>query len=116
MANRSLDTPLPIIRLEVSAMKYQLQTVLHEFSAQMDTDLQNAVDKFCTPENITKIIEEEAERLFNSILREEMTNWFRYGGGQKAIREAIEEKLGKNQTYTPLDEKDDNANVHPMDS
>jgi len=96
---------MPIIRLEVESMKYQLNTMLSEYAAQMDADLKQAVEDFCTPENIQYIVKTTADRVMEQTIREEVEKFFRNSGeGRKAIATAVKESLLKKETYGPLDE------------
>ena len=47
---------VPIIRLEVQSMKYTIQTALMEHAAQMDASIQQAVEAYCTKENIDAVV------------------------------------------------------------
>ena len=94
---------LPIIRLEVEGMKRTIVTALTEHSAQMDADIQAAVEYYCTPENLSKVVRQEADRQFDHAIREEVTKFFRFGDGRKAVAEAVRESILKNETYSPLD-------------
>lgn len=97
---------LPIIRLEVEGMKYAICTALTEHAAQMDADIKAAVELYCTPENIKKIVTDSATRILDATIREEVEKFFRYNGeGRKAVAEAVKECILKKETYTPRDEK-----------
>ena len=98
-----MDT-IPIIRLEVSRMRHVLQVALLEHSAAMDADMQHAIEQFCTPENIHKIIHEAADGILNTIIKEEVQNFFRFGDGRGIVAEAVKTKLLNRATYTPIDE------------
>lgn len=96
---------LPIIRLEVEGMKYAICTALTEHAAQMDADIKAAVESYCTPENLKKIVTDSATRILDATIREEVEKFFRYNGeGRKAVAEAVKECILKKETYTSLDE------------
>jgi len=96
---------IPIIRLEVESMKYQICTVLSDYAAQMDEDMRQAVEDFCTPENIQRIVKTTAGRVLEQTIREEVEKFFRCEGeGRKAIAAAVKESILKKETYGPLDE------------
>jgi len=81
---------VPIIRLEVQSMKYTIQTALMEHAAQMDTSIQQAVEAYCTKENIDAVVMKEAREALDMCVKEEVRNFFGYGSaGRKAVREAV---------------------------
>ena len=86
----------PIIRLEVESMRYTVMTALTKHAAQMDADVQNAVDRYLTEENVIKIIDETVRDCVNSAVKEEIQRQFIYSGaGRKAIREAVAQYMEK---------------------
>ena len=42
----------PIIRLEVERMQHTIITALTQYEAQLDSDIQNAVDLYCSTDGI----------------------------------------------------------------
>lgn len=95
---------IPIIRLEVEHMRHTMTVALSEYTAQLDSDLQEAIERFCTPDNLRRIIEDEASRTLDDVIREQVNNWFMHGEGQKVIKQAVEQKLRDGTTYTPIDD------------
>jgi hypothetical protein len=95
---------LPIIRLEVEGMKRTIMAALAEHSAQMDADLQNAIEDYCTPENLARVVQNAAREQLAAAIQAEVKNFFWYGPGRKAVAEAVKESILKNETYTPLDD------------
>lgn len=91
-----MNTPLPIIRFEVEGIRRTLLVALTEYQAQMDADLQAAVEEFCKPENLNKVIQGLAMKAIETSLRDEVDNFFRFGGGRKVIAEAVQNRLLKN--------------------
>lgn len=88
-----MSIPMPVIRLEVDHMKHAMVVALSQYTAQMDETLQQAVERFCTPENLEKIIQTETERVLDTVIREEVRHWFSYGEGRETIKKAVEERL-----------------------
>jgi hypothetical protein len=97
---------IPVIRLEVQGMKYSIQTALMQHAAQMDADIQAAVEAYCTPENLSEVIRKAARDALATAIKDEVDKFFRYGNGRKAVAEAVKESILKNETYTPLDDVD----------
>jgi len=99
-----MDGIMPIIRLEIEGMKQQICIALSEYSMQMDKDIQTAVDAYCTPENITRIVRQAAFNALNYVIKEEVDKFFRYGEGRKAVAEAVKGSILNKETFTPLDD------------
>jgi hypothetical protein len=95
---------MPIIRFELEGMKRTMVTALAQHQKLMDQDIQDAVNSYCTPENIKRVIHEAAFRALDHAIKEEVDKFFRYGEGRKQIAEVIKEKLLKKETYGPLDD------------
>jgi|VirMetMinimDraft_7_1064189.scaffolds.fasta_scaffold327519_2 SpoVK/Ycf46/Vps4 family AAA+-type ATPase len=97
---------IPVIRLEIQNMKYAIQTALTQHAAQMDADIQAAVESYCTAENISRVVREAARSALQEAIRSEVDKFFRYGNGREAVAAAVKESILKNQTYTPIDNFD----------
>jgi hypothetical protein len=98
-----MDKSIPIIKLEVDHMKHTMMVALSKYTAQLDRNLQEAVERFCTPENLQRIIENEADKQLDIVIREQVRAWFNYGEGRDVIKRAVEQKLKDATTWTPLD-------------
>jgi hypothetical protein len=94
----------PVIRLEINHMKRTMISALTEYNAQLDQDLKTAIESYCQPDNLKRIIEEETHRVLDGVIKEEVKNWFVHGEGRKVIKSAVEKNLRENTTYTPLDD------------
>ncbi len=103
-----MNLPIPIIRLEVESLRHSMVMALSEYTLQLDADLQTAVAAFCTPTNLKRIIESEADRVLEQVIREQVKAWFTQGEGRAVIKAAVEQKLRDGTTWTPLDEVEDN--------
>ncbi len=87
---------IPIIKLEVQGMKYAIHTALAEHSLLMDKSIQAAVEEYCTPGNIDRIVKAEAMQALDAAVKEEVRSFFGYGAvGRKAVREAVHHWLNK---------------------
>lgn len=94
---------LPIIRMSVESMKYSIAKALTEVQAEMDEYLRAAVDEYCTPENLARVVKQQAREELDKVIREEVNNFFRYGEGRQAVIEAVRESILSKQTYSSLD-------------
>jgi hypothetical protein len=101
---------IPIIRLEVEHMRQTMAFALTEYTTRLDVDLHNAIDAYCTPENLRRVIEDEANRTLDQVIREQVKAWFIYGEGREVIKRAVEQKLRDGTTWTPLDEEAERTN------
>ncbi len=84
-------------------MRHTLHVALMEHQAQLDTDINAAIDAYMQPHNIKRVIDQVVYSTIESILKQEVDTFFRYGEGRKFIAGQIKEKLLANETYTPLD-------------
>jgi hypothetical protein len=84
---------VPVIRLEVGRMKYAIMAALAQHAAQMDSDIQSAVEAYCTPENIAAVVRGAAAKEIDAAITEEVGRFFRYGDGRRAVAEAVKASL-----------------------
>lgn len=98
---------VPIVKLELESMRHTLRTALLNHSALLNESIQNAVDAYCTPENLEHIIHLETNTVLTQVIKEEVKNWFTYGEGRKVIKAAVIERLEQNTSYTALDFAED---------
>lgn len=94
----------PIIRLSIDSMKQTVLAALTEYQAQVDADIQAALEECCTPEHLREVLHEETRRTLDAVIREEVESFFRYGEGRKVVAEAVKTKLLKKESWSPLDE------------
>lgn len=88
----------PIISFEISQMRHSLKTMLSQHTMQLDSDLQAAVDAYCTDGNLRSIIDTQVRRCMNEVVTSEIKAFFGYSGkGRAVIREAVLEHL--NEVY-----------------
>lgn len=96
---------MPVIKFDIEGMRHTMLMYLSEYAAQMDKDIKDAVDDFCTDGNLTRIIRETAQRQIKLAVEEEVSKFFQYSGeGRKMVALAVREALFNKQTLTPLDE------------
>lgn len=85
---------VPLIRLEVEHMKQSMVHACSIYLAKMDEQIQAAVERECTVENVTRIIQNAAAEAITKAIKEEVDAFFRYGDGRKVINKAVTEQLG----------------------
>lgn len=95
---------LPIIRLEVEGMRRTMAAMLAKHAVQIDKDIQEAVEAYCTPENLAFVVKTAASKALDATIREEVDKFFRYGDGRTAVAAAVKESILKKETFTQLDD------------
>lgn len=88
-----METPIPVVRLEVEYMK---QAILHAFmdrQLKLDEDVNRAVDEFCRPGNIAAIIKRAVDDSLKEAINSEIEKFYRYGAGRAAIADAVQKRL-----------------------
>jgi phenylpyruvate tautomerase PptA (4-oxalocrotonate tautomerase family) len=85
----------PIIRLEIEGMKQTIMHAMTHHMAAMDSQINAAVERACTPEAITVLIEDVARKQIAAAVTSEVENFYRYGEGRRAIKAAVIATLAK---------------------
>lgn len=88
---------VPIIKIEIEGMKHTIMHAMTQYIAQMDEDIQNAIERACKPEIIATIIEETARKEISQAVANEVECFYKYGPGRTAIREAVVNSLLKEE-------------------
>lgn len=89
----------PIIRLEVEHMKHAMLAACSQYLVQLDEQVQAAVQKACTVENITRVVEQAADDAISKTIKEEIESFFRFGDGRRVIKDAVEKQLSGKKLY-----------------
>jgi len=84
---------LPIFRLEIEGMKHAVSVALSEYAAKMDADIQGAIERYMTPENISAVIHDAAQKAIDETIKKEIAGFFAYGRGQRFIAAKVKERL-----------------------
>ena len=93
-----MNAPI-VVRLEVDHMKEAMQIAISERVAKMDIDIQAAVARVCTAENVLCVIESAVAKEMEASIRKEIEAFYRYGDGRKAIQEIVNRTLtGEKET------------------
>lgn len=85
----------PIVSLQIENMRHVVKTAITEHQAQVDADVQKALDAACSPENLSRVIHEATISTVSQVIEEEVKAFFQYGDGRKAIAAAVRESLLK---------------------
>jgi hypothetical protein len=89
------DTPVPVIRLTVEGMKHSIVAALTAYEHALSAEIKEAVQRACEPENIKQVIDRAATSVIEDAIKHEVEAFYRYGEGQRAIRDAVVERLKK---------------------
>ena len=101
-----MNRTLPIISLEFSSMQFMLKTALSEHILAVDRNVQEAIENYCTEDNLKKVIEGEVKSCLDDAVKEEVRAFFSHSGaGRKAVKEAVLEYLTLwEQSHNTLEE------------
>lgn len=80
---------VPIFRMELEGMRHTLHVALAEHTAKLDADLQDAITRFCTEENLLKIIDEQVKINMRAAVEAGVRDFFTYGKGNTTIKEQV---------------------------
>ena len=98
----------PIIRLEVERMKLGILRTVQEAGIAMDQAIAEAVEAYCTPENVAKVCYDAVKHAVDEVVRDEVTNFYRYGEGRKAVRDLVRQRIDEIEAAekVPYDQTD----------
>jgi hypothetical protein len=83
---------LPIIKLEVEGMKYDIQAALSQHQTKMDDYIQLALDEYCNESNLYAVVRDATRKALDQAIKNEVNRFFEYGEGYQAIHDAV--KIG----------------------
>lgn len=85
---------IPIIKLEVERMQHSIQVALLDYHAQLSSEVQEAIERYCTKDNLQAIIDKEVRESIDMCVKAEVRDFFGYGReGRSVVREAIKAHL-----------------------
>lgn len=84
---------LPIIKLEVTGMHHAVQVALSEHQVAMDQYVNDALERYCSPDNIRAVVDKAATQAIDAAVKECINHFFRYGTGRRHIKDAVEKHL-----------------------
>jgi hypothetical protein len=93
---------VPIVRIEIEQMRYALHQMLGEHGQILNEQIQAAVDAFCTPENLQRVVTETANTALKGVVQSEISSFFSYGPGRRAVSAVIKEQLNELGFGEPL--------------
>ncbi len=87
--------PIPVIRIEVEAMKQTMFHAFHEQTLKLDEQFKLAIEDACKPEKIQSILTQAANKYIKEAVEDEVKSYFLFGDGRKHIAEQVKAKLEK---------------------
>lgn len=85
----------PVITLEIESMRHSIKKALSEHMLNIDNTVQEAIDVYCSSDNISRIIQTTTRRTIDAVVQEEVEKYFREGEGRKEISALVRELLSK---------------------
>lgn len=86
---------IPIIRLELEGMKLAILHAFSEYQAGTDQAVKEAMEKYCSPENLARIVDQCVERELRAAIEKEIASFFQYGAGRQFLAAAVKQKLSE---------------------
>jgi hypothetical protein len=84
---------IPIVRLELERMKFQIVTMLSSYTDELNANIQRAVDDYCTDENLHAVVRDAVKTTLNNVIKEQVNRYFTYGAGYRAVERAVKDGL-----------------------
>lgn len=81
---------IPIVTLELQGMRHMVSKIIMQKQAEMDSQIQAALDAACTEENIRRVVGESVQRELQTTLQSAIQDYFRFGEGRQAIVAAVD--------------------------
>lgn len=88
---------------EVGNMRHTLAIALNEHQLQLDEYMRKAIEDFCQPEKLEKIITDIAHKELNNVIQVEVERFFKFGEGHKAVSESVRSFLLSGSLLTQND-------------
>jgi hypothetical protein len=101
----------PIIKLEVDFMKATMLRHLSEEAVKIDSMVQQAVEDYCSEENLRAILNVEVKQAMDAAVREEVRGFFNgTQAGRLAVREMVIRHLDERARWHD-DDKEETRHV-----
>lgn len=84
---------IPMVELRLKSMEQSIIAAFSDQALQWDQMVRDAVKRVCTKEAVQDQIERDARRAIEDAIHNEVSHYFTYGEGRKAIAAAVIKKL-----------------------
>lgn len=88
-----MSVSIPTIRLEVDRLKASIIAAFTEEAVRLDADIRAAVEAYCTPENISRVLDSAVRDTLDRAIKDEVESFYRYGAGKSIVRDAVVKRL-----------------------
>lgn len=87
---------VPIVRLEIAAMKETMLVALSDRIGQINADIQAAIEAFCSEGSLKQVIEEQVRVHLEAAVKEEVRNFFSWTApGRLVVKQAVLARLNE---------------------
>lgn len=86
---------LPIISIQIESMKHIIQHLLAEQACQLDSMVNEAVDTYCSSENLERVVSTSVQTEINRAIEEEIRSFYSRGDGRATIKKLVVETLSR---------------------
>lgn len=94
-----MSNGMPIIRVEIEQIRQQILYALSGYEAELNQLLRESIERYLTPENISRVVAEQVGPVIQNVIREETEQFYKYGEGRKIIREIVRKRLMNDENY-----------------
>jgi ribosomal protein S3AE len=84
---------VPLIHVTVEQMKYTIAAALSEHCAQLDAQMQEALNAALKPERLKELLGKVAKREIDAAIDKAVSDFYRYGKGRDVIKELVTDEL-----------------------
>lgn len=91
---------IPTISIALERMKFSIIASLAEYEVELAEEIRQAVERYCTLENIRIVLDTHVASAINVAIREEVDRFYRSGRGRRIIRELVENRLYEDKQST----------------
>lgn len=88
---------MPRITMQLEGLKDTIQVAMIGQMDEINAYVQEATDKYCSQENLKELIEHQVKTIIDATIKENIDHYYRYGDGQKIIKEVVLSKLVMNE-------------------
>lgn len=82
-----------IVRIEIEGMKHAIVSAITNRDIETEQFVRESIEKFCQPENISRIIAKEVDSTLEGVISEEIRRYFSYGKGREIVAHAVKERM-----------------------
>lgn len=85
----------PIISIHIESMKHTIQHLLIEQACQIDSRVNEAVEEYCSSDNLERVIKRSVQTEINSAIEREIQSFYTLGDGRATIKDRVIKTLSR---------------------